>query len=121
VPAPGEEGHEDVEALQEQIILLRSAITSLTESLAISNSEAETFKRQSADLTLKIEALGIPGVEKDQSKLEQRLLAAVRDIRLLKKQNESAINQLVRIAEAVQVMIKSTENIDPQARLAVET
>jgi hypothetical protein len=121
VPAPGEEGHADVEALQEQIILLRSAIKSLTESLAISNSEAETFKRQSADLTLKIEALGIPGVEKDQTKLEQRLLAAVRDIRLLKKQNESAINQLVRIAEAVQVMIKSTENIDPQARLAVET
>jgi hypothetical protein len=121
VPAPGEESRVDVEALQEQIILLRSAVKSLTESLAISNSEAETFKRQAADLTLKIEALGIPGVEKDQSKLEQKLLAAVRDIRLLKKQHESAIDQLVRIAEAVQVMIKSTENIDPQARLVVET
>ena len=121
VPAPGEESRVDVEALQEQVILLRSAVKSLTESLAISNSEAETFKRQAADLTLKIEAVGIPGVEKDQSKLEQKLLAAVRDIRLLKKQHESAIDQLVRIAEAVQVMIKSTENIDPQARLVVET
>ena len=121
VPTPGEESQADVEALQEQIVLLRSAVKSLTESLAISNAEAETFKRQAADLTLKIEALGIPGEEKDQSKLEQRLLAAVRDIRVLKKQHKSAIDQLVRIAEAVQVMIKSTENIDPQARLAVET
>ena len=60
-------------------------------------------------------------MEKDQSKLEQRLLAAVRDFRVLKKQHESAIDQLVRIAEAVQVMIKSSENMDPQARLAVET
>jgi len=121
VPTPHQKSHDDVEALQEQIILLRSAIKSLTESLAISNSEAETFKRQTADLTLKIEALGIPGVEKDQSKLEQRLLAAVRDLRLLKKQHENTINQLVRLTEAMRVLLKSTESIDPQARLAVET
>jgi hypothetical protein len=121
VPQPHAQDAEDVEALQEQIILLRSAVKSLTESLAISNSEAETFKRQSADLTLKIEALGIPGVENDRSKLEQRLLAAVRDLRLLKKQYESTVNQLVRLTEAVQVLLKSTEGSDPQARLAVET
>ncbi|HEY5743860.1 MAG TPA: hypothetical protein VIS99_15135 [Terrimicrobiaceae bacterium] len=120
VPARQQTG-EELEALQEEIILLRSAIKSLTESLAISNSEAETFKRQSADLTLKIEALGIAGVENDQSKLEQRLLAAVRDLRLLKKQNENAINQLVRLTEAIQVFLKSTEGMDPQARLTVET
>lgn len=121
VPDSRAQGDEEIEALQEQIILLRSAIKSLTESLAISNSEAETFKRQSADLILKIEALGIPGVENDQSKVEQRLLAAVRDLRLLKKQNETATGQLVRLTEAVQVLLKSTEEIDPQARLAVET
>jgi hypothetical protein len=121
VPRPGEESQADVEALQEQIILLRSAIKSLTESLAISNSEAEAFKRQTADLTVKIEALGIPSVEKDQGKLEQKLLAAVRDLRLLKTQNENAVSQLVRLAEAVQVMIKGSESVDPQARLAVET
>jgi hypothetical protein len=121
VPRPRAKSDEDVEALQEQIILLRSAIKSLTESLAISNSEAETFKRQTADLTLKIEALGIPGVENDQSKLEQRLLAAVRDLRLVKKQYENTINQLVRLSEAMQVLLKSTEGIDAQARLAVET
>jgi hypothetical protein len=97
VPEPRAQGEEDVEALQEQIILLRSAIKSLTESLAISNSEAETFKRQATDLTLKIEALGIPDAENDQGKVEQKLLAAVRDLRLLKSQYAAAVNQLVRL------------------------
>ena len=116
-----EEDSSELERSQEQILLLRSTIKSLTESLGIANSEAEMFKRQSADLALKLEALGIAGVENDQSKIEQRLLAAVRDLRLLKKQNEDAVNQLVRLTEAVQVLIKSTEEIDPQIRLTVET
>ncbi len=120
VPTTRAQDDEDVEALQEQIILLRSAIKSLTESLAIANSEAETFKRQAADLTLKIEALGIPDAD-NQGKLEQRLLAAVRDLRLLKSQQEAAVNQLVRLAETIQVLLKSSEGIDAQARLAVET
>jgi hypothetical protein len=120
VPTTRAQDNEDVEALQEQIILLRSAIKSLTESLAIANSEAETFKRQAGDLTLKIEALGIPDAD-NQSKLEQRLLAAVRDLRLLKSQQEASVNQLVRLAETVQVLLKSSEGIDAQARLAVET
>jgi hypothetical protein len=45
----------------------------------------------------------------------------VRDLRLLKKQQEASVNQLVRLTEAIQVVLKSTEEIDPQARLAVET
>lgn len=112
---------DDFQALQEKIILLRSSIKFLTESLAISNSEAETFKRQSADLQLKLEALGIAGAEKDQSKLEQRLLGAVRDLRLMKKQQSEASNQLVRLSEAVQMLMKGTDRIDPQMRLTVET
>jgi len=111
----------DAEALQEQNILLRSTIKSLTESLAISNSEAEAFKRQSNELSLRIEALGLAGVEKDQSKLEQRLLAAVRDLRLLKEQHENAVTQLLRLTEAIQVLMKNTEQMDPQVRMNVET
>ncbi len=109
------------EALQEKIILLRSTVSSLTQSLAIANAEAEMFKRQSMELTMKMEALGIPGMEKDQSKLEQRLLAAVSDLRVLKKQNESATSQLVRLTEAIQLLIQSADKVDPQVRLAVET
>jgi len=103
------------------MILLRSTIKGLTDSLALANSEAEVFKRQSADQALKLEALGMAGVENDQGKLEQRLLSAVRDLRLLKKQNEEAVNELVRLTEAIQVLLKGTDQIDPQVRVNVET
>jgi hypothetical protein len=123
ITVPKDQGtrNSNAQELQEQNLLLRSAIKSLTESLAIANSEAEAFKRQSNELSLRIEALGLAGVEKDQGKLEQRLLAAVRDLRLLKEQHERAVTQLLRLTEAIQVMMKNTEQIDPQVRMNVET
>jgi predicted transcriptional regulator len=111
----------DVQMLQENIFLLRASIRSLTESLAIANNEAETFKRQSADLALKLEALGIAGVEKDSSKLEQRLLAAVRDLRLLQNRHQATTDQLVELTETIQMVMKTSEGIPPEARMKVET
>jgi len=123
IVAPEDAGDDssDVQMLQEKVLLLRASIRSLTESLAIANSEAETFKRQSGDLALKLSALGIAGVEKDQSKLEQRLLAAVRDLRLLQQRHEAALSQLVQLTETVQVVMKSSDGIAPELRMQVET
>jgi hypothetical protein len=112
---------QDDTVLQEQTLLMRTTIQSLTESLALANSEAEVFKRQAADLSLRLETLGIPGLDKNPSKVEQRLLAAVNDLRLLKEKNDAAVGQLVRLSEAIQVLIKSTEGVDPQIRMTVET
>ena len=70
------------QARETQVKNLRNSLQSLTEALALANSEAEVFKRQATELSLRLEALGIPGLEGDPSKVEQRLLAAVRDLRL---------------------------------------
>ncbi len=117
VPAPDEITHG---SLEEKLVLARASIKALTESLAMANSEAEVFKRQTVDLQLKLDAYGLSGLDKEPEKVEQRLLAAVRDLRLLKKQNEDAVNQLVRLSEGIQVLIKTTEGINPQARMSVE-
>ena len=108
-------------SLEEKLVLARSSIKALTDSLAMANNEAEVFKRQAADLQLKLDAYGLAGLDKEPEKIEQRLLAAVRDLRLLKKQNEDAVTQLVRLSESIQVLIKTTEGINPQARMVVET
>ena len=118
VPAPDDY---DGGSMDEKLVLARSSIKALTESLAMANNEAEVFKRQAADLQLKLDAYGLSGLDKEPEKVEQRLLAAVRDLRLLKKQNEDAVNQLVRLSESIQILIKTTEGINPQARMAVET
>ncbi|MDX2079791.1 MAG: hypothetical protein SFU53_03330 [Terrimicrobiaceae bacterium] len=108
-------------SLEERIVLARASIKALTEALALANSEAEIFKRQAAELQLKLDAYGLAGIDKEPAKIEQRLLAAVRDLRILKKKNEDAMNQLVRLTEAIQVLMKTTDGIHPQARVSVET
>jgi hypothetical protein len=118
IPAPDEA---DRGSLEEKLVLARTSIKALTDSLAMANSESEIFKRQAADLQLKLDAYGLAGLDKEPEKVEQRLLAAVRDLRLIKKQNEDAVNQLVRLSESIQILIKTTEGINPQARMSVET
>lgn len=121
ITVPDPEDSSAPASLSEQLVLARSSIAALTESLALANSEAEIFKRQAADLQLKLDAYGLAGIDQQPEKIEQRLLSAVRDLRLVKKQNEDAINQLVRLTEAIQVLMKTTENVDPQVRASVES
>jgi hypothetical protein len=117
VPAPDDAGSG---SLEERLVLARASIKALTEALGIANSEAEVFKRQVNDLHLKLDAYGLAGFEKEPGKVEQRLLAAVRDLRLMNKQNEDAVNELVRLSESIQLLIKTSEGINPEARMAVE-
>lgn len=105
----------------ERLVLAQNTIKELTQSLANANAEAETYKRQASDLSLKLQALGIAGVEKDGDKIEQRLLAAVRDLRLAKQQNEDYRAGLIQLSEAVMALLKATENIAPENRMTVET
>ncbi|MCX7869459.1 MAG: hypothetical protein N2322_05850, partial [Terrimicrobiaceae bacterium] len=87
---------------------LRSTIQSLTEALALANNESEVFKRQVEDLSLRLEALGIPGIEGDPGKIEGRLVAAVRDLRLATQRAQSLEAQLVKLSEAVQLLLASS-------------
>lgn len=109
---------DDAAQLQERLVLSENTIKQLTESLANANAEAETYKRQATDLSLKLQALGI---DQDPDAIEQRLLAAVRDLRLAKKDNEEYRTGLIQLSEAVVALLKSTEQIAPENRMTVET
>ncbi|MGC1479355.1 MAG: hypothetical protein WA771_02525 [Chthoniobacterales bacterium] len=107
--------------LYERLILLQNSVKVLTSSLANANSEAEMFKREAEELSLKLQALGIEGLDGDESKVEQRLIAAVRDLRLEKKRSAELQDQLILLTEAVQALIQSTREIPAESRLTVET
>lgn len=107
-------------SLREKLLLSESAIKGLTESLAVANGETELFKKKYDDLNLRVEALGIAPAGKEDETLRTRLLAAVRDLRLLQKDNDAQREQSVRLTEAVMDLLKTTENIDPKTRLKVE-
>lgn len=119
IPAPLLDDPPDFKA-REQVLLLRSSVKALTEALALANSEAEVFKRQAEEMSLRLEALGVPGLEGGEGKLEGRLVAAVRDLRLIQERLDATRAQLVSLSEVVQLLISSNAGVDPELRASIE-
>src|SRR4051812_42069678 len=72
---------DEIQQLKEKLTVSEAAAARLTQSVAIANGEAEVFRRQSGELKLRLEAIGLDGGSGNTSKLEQRLLSAVSDLR----------------------------------------
>lgn len=106
--------------LRKQLSLDRETQKTLTDSLVVSNAEAELFRRKYSELQTRMDTLGVEAVSKDRAKLEQRLLRAVSDLRLMNREKEDYREQLLKLSETMLRYVKTTENADPQARAEVE-
>ena len=111
---------EDNLLLREQLKIARQQIKSLSESLAVANSEGEVFKREATALRQKMTTLGIDAASPDKGKLEQRLLKAVSDLRIIQVEKDKLADQLVRLSEAMLRFVKTAGTADAESRLAVE-
>ena len=67
-----------------------------------------------------MEALGLDGANKDRAKLEQRLLSAVSDLRLMQKERDRYRDQMLGLSEAVIHLLKTSTGGDALARMEVE-
>jgi hypothetical protein len=101
-------------------VLARETVKTLTGSLAASNVEAEVFRRKYSGLQLRMEALGLEGANKDRAKLEQRLLTAVSDLRLMQEEREKYRDQVLGLSEAIIHLLKTSTGGDAVARMEVE-
>ncbi|MHA3770310.1 hypothetical protein ACXR0O_02095 [Verrucomicrobiota bacterium sgz303538] len=111
---------EENAALQEKLAVSEATAAKLTQSIAIANSEAEVFRRQSGELKLRLEALGLEAAGGNQGKLEQRLLKAVSDLRIAEEARKRASDALLGLSEAVIRFLSVAETKDSEARLALE-
>jgi hypothetical protein len=109
------------EDLRKQLRIQQESLKTLTASLAESNAEAEVFRRKFSGLELRMEALGLASASKDRAKLEQRLLAAVSDLRLAQKERDDLRDQLLGLNEALLRYLQTSQGGDAQARMDVET
>jgi hypothetical protein len=114
------ESKNENETLRRELSLARESVRTLTDSLAESNLQAEVFRRKYSDLELRMEALGFESADKDRAKLEQRLLSAVSDLRLLQKEREQYRDQSLQLSEAILHLLKTSTGGDAQARMEVE-
>jgi hypothetical protein len=118
VPTAEQSSPEDeIAETQERLVLSENTIKQLTQSLANANAEAETYKRQASDLSLKLQAIG---ADRDGDEIEKRLLEAVRGLRLAKKENEDMRGALIELSESVIALLRSTDNVPADGRMNVE-
>jgi hypothetical protein len=108
-------------ALRQQVVLARQQMAALTDSLVLANSESEVFKRETSDLKLRLEALGLDSASPDKALLEQRLLKAVSDLKIVQDQKDQLSDQLIRINEAILRYVKTASSVDGDARMGLET
>src|SRR5438067_9263913 len=109
------------EDLRRQLSIQQESLKTLTASLAESNAEAEVFRRKYSDLESRMAALGLASASKDRAKLEQRLLAAVSDLRLAQREGDELRDQLLGLNEAMLRYLQTSQGGDAQARMDVET
>ena len=107
-----------VARLNEQLLLARESIRSLTESLALANSENEVIKRQAEDLQGKFDALA-PGADSG-GEIGERLLSTVNELTRQQKENAMLLERLLALAEGVQIFLKTVETADEDERDAFE-
>jgi hypothetical protein len=108
------------EDLRKQLSIQKESLKILTASLAESNAEAEVFRRKFADLESRMETLGLASASKDRAKLEQRLLAAVSDLRLAQRERDQLRDQLLGLNEALLRYLQTVQVGDAQGRADVE-
>ncbi|MGA3169759.1 MAG: hypothetical protein ABSE62_01995 [Chthoniobacteraceae bacterium] len=107
--------------MRQQVALGQKQVDALTDSLALAESESEVFKRETTELKLRLEALGLDSASPDKAPLEQRLLKAVSDLKIVQDQRDKLADQLTRIMEAVTIYLKTASSVDGDARMALET
>ena len=108
------------EALRRRNDSNKETIHTLTESLAVANAECEVFRRQSGELKLRMEALGLAAVGDNKEALEQRLLQAVRDLALVRDEKDVLAEHLVALSESVMLYLKTATSSDPKLRMEIE-
>ncbi len=119
IPLPNFPGSPEA-ALQETVIVLRATIEELSTSLALANAEAETFKRQAEELALRLDTLGLLELDGSPEALEQKLLTAVREVRLQQTRNLEFESALLGLSETIVALLQESQNVPPAIRMDLE-
>jgi hypothetical protein len=109
----------DNATLEKKLREAEASIAALQKNLAVANAESEVFKRQTGELKLRLEALGLDGAG-DPAKLEQKLLKAVNNLRLAEEGRKEVLGALIELSEAVLAYQQVSKTANADARSALE-
>jgi hypothetical protein len=106
--------------LRDALAETQKTLADMRKNLAATSGESEIFKRQAMELKLRIEALGLDTAGGNNAKLEQRLLTAVSDMRVMAEEKKKLSEAVVRLSEAASIYAKTATGANAETRLALE-
>jgi len=108
-------------ALREKLLLAESTITALTATVAEMGNSAEANRRELEDANLRLKSFASTDKNSNTSALEANLLQCLRELRIVKSEKDSAEQHLLMLSEAIQMLLLTSAETNPQSRLAVES
>ena len=110
----------DTEDLLKQNLILQEQVKSISEALGVAKSDADTALTENKELKARVEALGLNAIGNNRNKLEQRLIKAVNDLSVSQTALAESKKCLAGLTEAILSLFKTSKDVSPEARLAVE-
>jgi hypothetical protein len=99
---------------------LEARVKALTDSLASANTESEYFREQWTELKLRDEALGVEALTGDESKTQDKLVQAVKELYQSEMKRREAITLLDKLLSTTDLMLQSAPDYDPKVRADYE-
>ncbi|MEO0453005.1 MAG: hypothetical protein AAFY98_02555 [Verrucomicrobiota bacterium] len=98
----GEVNDPEVRSLTDrsEIAELRKQIKALEESLALANTEADTFHQRWLELRLKVEAMGMDALTSNEKSMEQKIVRLIGELYRTEKEKLELENRAVQFLEA---------------------
>lgn len=106
--------------LESRLTKAKEQVNSLADSLAVANSDMRQNREAYEKLRIQLEGLGLAALDASNAELQQRLLNALSDLRILNQQKQALTAALVSLSESSMVLAKQASDIDPALKKQVE-
>lgn len=102
--------------LEARLAKAKEQVNSLAEGLASANSESQQVREAYEKLRVQMEGLGIAALDASNAELQQRLLTALSDLRLVETQKRALSEALLGLSEASLGALNAEGVVAPDAK-----
>ena len=104
-----------IQAQEAQLLAAKDKNDALAQSTAAANAETAELKDRYEKLRGLLEGLGVGALENSKDQMQERMLAVLSDLRIMKEQRDELANAAIELAESGMGLMKSAPNADPAA------
>lgn len=104
-----------IQAQDAALLAAKDKNDALAQSAAAANAESAELKERYEKLRGLVEGLGVGALESSKNQTQDRLLAALSDLRIMKEQRDELAASLIELAESGMGLMKTAQNADPAA------